>query len=64
MTHAAEEEEGDPVALAFPDEALRDQAHELIGQALCALVELGYRLDAAQEVLHEGLAAIVEDYEA
>ena len=53
----------DPVTRAFPDAELADQAYEVIGAALAALVDVGFELDAARTVVRAAVAAIIEEYE-
>lgn len=56
-------EMSDPIAVAFHDDALCCLAHQVVGEALGALVDQGVRLDEARAILRAGVAAIIADYE-
>ena len=61
MTHPAEM--SDPIVRAFRDDALCCLAHQVVGEALVALIDQGVSLDVARAMLHAGVAAIIDDYE-
>lgn len=50
-------------ARAFPDPATAEAAHDLIGDAITALVDQGYRLDEARARVQRALDILIETYE-
>lgn len=53
----------DPVTRAFPDPALADAAHAVVGEALAALLDAEVELDAARRIVREGIEAVIQEYE-
>jgi hypothetical protein len=54
----------DGVLHAFAEEDLNLLAHQVVGDALDALLDLGCSLDEARARLKRALAAIVDDFQA
>lgn len=53
----------DVLTRAFPASATCEAAHELVGEAITALVDVGYSLDAARAILLAGLATLITTFE-
>ena len=51
------------LARAFPAPAMVEAAHELVGDAISALVEQGCTLQAARDRVRRALTALIDTYE-
>jgi hypothetical protein len=55
--------EEDALARAFPDPATAEAAHDLIGEAITALIDRGHSLPAARALLQRAVTALIHVYE-
>jgi hypothetical protein len=56
-------ETSDPITVAFPDDQVCSLAHQVVGEALVALVDHGVSLDDARAILRAGIEAVIAEYE-